>query len=187
MELTLSWDLLVIIFFATIIAYSFIVGRDASVKVIIATYISIVAVQGTGNLLTKFSVGSDSALGIVGLTLDDQWMALLKIGLLVAVILFLALRGGFDMHYIKDIPGIWDTLLTGVFGFTTAGLILSTLLTYVAGRPILDTGLATAAPLSPLLAQSPLISTMVVYQDLWFTAPAVLLLAMGFFSTGEDE
>ncbi len=187
MQITLSWDLLVIIFFATVIAYSFIVGRDASVKIIIATYIAVVTVQGTGNLIAKMAGDSGSPLSIVGLDLDPGWLGLTKILLFVAVILFLALRGGFDMHYVKDIPGIWDTLLTGVFGFATAGLILSTLLTFVAGRPILDVGLADAAPLIPLLAGSTLMQTMVHYQDLWFTFPALLLLGMGFFSTDMSE
>ncbi len=187
MEVTLSWDLLVIIFFATVIAYSFIVGRDASVKIIIATYIAVVAVQGTGNILKKMAGDSDSALSIINLNLEPQWLSLTKIVLFVGVILFLALRGGFDMHYVKDIPGIWDTLLTGIFGFATAGLILSTLLTYIAGRPILDLGLASSEPLTPLLTQSTLIQTMVFYQDLWFTFPALLLLGMGFFSTESDE
>lgn len=188
MQLTLSWDLLVIIFFATVVAYSFIVGRDASVKIIIATYVAIVAVQGIGNILTTIA-GEDSAgttLQVVGLTLDEQWTALTKIGLFVAVVLFLALRGGFDMHYVKDIPSIWDTLLTGIFGFTTAGLVLSTLLTYTAGRPILDSALGSAPPLSSLLEQSALIETMVEYQNLWFTFPALLLLGMGFFGSESD-
>lgn len=187
MHLTLSWDLLVIIFFATIVAYSFIVGRDSSVKIIVAAYIAIVAVQGTGNVLMQLSASSEGAWSTVGLSMGDQWIALTKIGLFVAVILFLALRGGFDMHYMKDIPGIWDTLLTGVFGCATAGLILSTLLTYIAGKPILAMDLGGAVPLTPLLAQSTLITVMVDYQSLWFAFPAILLLAMGFFSTAEDE
>ena len=187
MQLTLSWDLLVVIFFATIVAYSFIVGRDSSVKIIIATYISIVAVQGTGNVLMQLSDSTKGVGDIIGLPGGGQWVALIKIGLFVAVILFLALRGGFDMHYVKDIPGIWDTLLTGVFGFATAGLILSTLLTYIAGKPILAMDLGTSAPLTPLLAQSTLIDVMVRFQNVWFAFPAILLLAMGFFSTGEDD
>lgn len=187
MQLTLSWDLLVIIFFATIVAYSFIVGRDASVKIIIASYIAVVAVQGMGNILmTVAGDAASSPLQAVGISLDAQWTALTKIGLFVTVILFLALRGGFSMQYVKDIPGVWDTLLTGVFGFVTAGLILSTLLTYIAGRAILDIGLGSAPPLSPLLEQSMLIRTMVEYQNVWFTLPALCLLAMGFFS-GETE
>lgn len=188
MQLTLSWDLLVIIFFATIITYSFIVGRDAAVKIIIATYIAVVSVAGLGNILLSIAGDTPTAtLSVVGIGMNAQYAALTKIGLFVAVILFLALRGGFTMHYVKDIPGIWDTLLTGIFGFATAGLVLSTLLTYIAGRPILDTGLASAPPLSPLLAQSTLIQTMVGYQDLWFTFPALLLLGMGFFRAQTEE
>ena len=52
MEINLSWDLFVIVFFAVIIAYSFIIGRNQTLKVIIASYIAILASDGIGNLTT---------------------------------------------------------------------------------------------------------------------------------------
>ena len=48
MNVTLTWDLFIIVFFAVIITYSFIIGRREAIKIIIATYIAIVAVQGSG-------------------------------------------------------------------------------------------------------------------------------------------
>ena len=50
MDLTLTWDLLLILFFAIVIAYSFIVGKEESGKIIVASYVAAVAVQGLGNI-----------------------------------------------------------------------------------------------------------------------------------------
>jgi multisubunit Na+/H+ antiporter MnhC subunit len=187
MELTLSWDLLVIVFFAVIVAYSFIVGKDESVKIIIATYIAVVAVQGFGNVLTKLSGPDTTFWSMLGLSFDMNVVAITKVVVLTAVIVFLAIRGGFTTTYDRVLDGIWDSLLTAVFGFATAGLLLSTLLTYIADRPLLDQTLATAPPLVPLLKDGQLVRIMVDYQDLWFSLPAFLLLAVGFYQSLEKE
>lgn len=190
MSLTLSWDLLIIVFFAVIVAYSFIVGKDESVKIIIATYIAIVAVQGTGNILTALfgetstlAGQSQSLLASLGFTLDVNMISIMKIVLFVAFIVFLSIRGGFTMTYDKVLSGIWDILLTGAFGFGTSGLMVSTLLTYVADRPLLDASLASAPALAPLLGDGRLVRIMVEYQDVWFALPAFMLLAVGIFQS----
>ena len=83
MELTLSWDLFVIVFFAVVITYSFIIGKHESVKIIIATYIAIVAAQGMGNLLERLSGESEPLFSMVGLTLDIQLLATTKLVLFI--------------------------------------------------------------------------------------------------------
>lgn len=183
MELSLTWDLLVIVFFAVIVAYSFIVGKDESVKIIIASYIAIVAVQAIGNLLEMLSGQSQWMLDILGFALDMNVISTIKLVLFVAMIIFLAIRGGFEMEYAKDLSGAWEPVVTGAFGFATSGLLLSALLTYVAAKPLLDDTLAQAPLLQPLLADSELVQIMVDYQNAWFSLPALLLLVVGFMSS----
>lgn len=182
MYVTLTWDLLVIVFFAIVVAYSFIVGKDESVKIVIAAYIAAVAVQGIGNILMLLSGSSQPIVNMLGYELDVNLVSTVKIILFVALIIFLAIKGGFEMSYAKELEGIWQTVLTGAFGFATAGLLLSTLVTYIAARPILDTQIENAPSLSPLLLQSRLVQVMVDYQDIWFSLPAFLLLAVGILS-----
>lgn len=182
MDITLTWDLIVIVFFAIVVAYSFIVGKDESVKIIIASYIAIVAVQAIGNLLDMLSGQTGFVMQMLGFELDRNIISTLKLILFVAMIIFLAIRGGFEMEYSKEIDGIWEIVLTAGFGFTTAGLLLTALLTYIAAKPILDGTLHDAPLLAPLLAQSTLVQTMVEYQNIWFCLPAILLLAVGFVS-----
>lgn len=186
MNISLTWDLLVVVFFAVIIAYSFIVGKDECVKIVIATYIATIAVQGVGNLLLLLAPPVQTFLGVAGLAIDVNMVSIIKIVLFVALIIFLAIRGGFEMQYEHEVEGIWTTVWTAAFGISTAGLLLSSLLTYIAARPILDETIATSPSLAPLLLQSSLVQIMIQYQPLWFALPAFLLLTIGFLSNRKD-
>ncbi len=187
MEIALTWDLLVIVFFAVIVAYSFIVGKDESVKIIIASYISIVAVQAIGNILELFTGESRSLMDMLGFGIDMQIVSIIKLILFVVMIIFLSIRGGFEMEYAKELGPMWDPVLTGAFGFATAGLLLSALLTYIAAMPLLDDTLGAAPLLTPLLQNSTLVQAMVDYQNVWFALPAFLLLVVGFLSNRTME
>jgi len=182
MEITLSWDLMVIVFFAVIIAYSFIVGKDESVKIIIASYISILAIQGIGDLLQLFFQHSGSATAMLGFSVGDNVLSITKLVLFVAMIIFLAIRGGFEMQYAKELDNIWEPIITAAFGISTAGLLLTALLTYIAARPLLDPTLISAPLIGPLVHQSTLVQWMVLYQDVWFCLPALLLVGVGFLN-----
>jgi len=179
MDLTLSWDLFVIVFFAVVVTYSFIIGKHESVKIVIASYIAIVAVQGIGNLLGRVST-NEPMFSMLGITVDITLLSTTKLVLFVAAIIVLAVRGSFEIEFRRDPGGIADTILTGIFGFATAGLLLSTLLTYVADVPLLSKNIAETATIATIVRQSTLMATMVTYQDLWFCSPALLLLASGF-------
>jgi hypothetical protein len=179
MDLTLSWDLFVIVLFAVVITYSFIIGKHESVKIIIATYIATVVVQGIGNLLARIST-SDPMFSMLGITVDITLLSTTKLVLFVAAVIALAIRGGFEVEFKREPGGIADTVLTGIFGFATAGLLLSTLLTYVADVPILSRSIMESATIASLTKQSTLMTTMVTYQDLWFSGPALLILVTGF-------
>ncbi len=185
MPLTLSWDLIVIVFFAVIVAYSFIVGKDESVKIIISSYISIVAVQAIGNLLSMLSNQSSTIIGTLGFGLSPDIISIIKLIIFVGMIIFLAIRGGFEMEYAKEITGVWDPVVTAAFGFATAGLLLTALLTYIAAKPLLDFSLSSAPLLQPLLTGSTLVQYMVTYQNIWFCLPALLLLGVGYAATQE--
>lgn len=179
MDLTLTWDLFVIVFFAVVMTYSFIIGKHESVKIIIASYIAIVAVQGIGNVLARIST-DDPMFSMLGITVDITLLSTTKLVLFVAAVIFLAVRGGFEIAFRREPGGSVDLVLTGIFGFATAGLLLSTLLTYVADVPILSKTIAETATIASIMQGSQLMATMITYQDLWFAGPALLVLATGF-------
>lgn len=180
MEIALTWDLLIVVFFAIVVAYSFIVGKDESVKIVIASYIAIVSVQAIGNLLELLAGQSQTVTDLLGFELNMDIISTIKLILFVAMIVFLSIRGGFEMEYARGITGVWELATTGAFGFALSGLLLSALLTYIAAKPILDEGLSSAPLLAPLLQSSTLVQMMVDYQNVWFCLPALLLLIVGF-------
>ncbi len=180
MTLVLSWDLLLIVVIALVIAYSFIVGKEESVKIILSTYVAAVAVQGIGNILQKLIGSSQDMLGTLGLLPQDSWISTFKLGLFVVAVVFLAVRAGFDIRYTRTTQGWQDAVMTGLIGFANASLLLATLVAFVAGKTILDPMLPYAPALQPIMEQSALVWALVQYQDLWFALPAFLLLGAGF-------
>jgi len=183
MDLTLSWDLFVVVFFAMVITYAYIIGKHQSLKIIIATYIATVAVQGIGNILSKMSGGSAPMLSTIGITFDSTVLSTIKLVVFLASIVFIVARGGIEIQYGKETGSFLNMIITGLFGFASAGLLLSTLLTFIAGAPILDAGIAQAANISPMLEQSKLMQLLAFNQNLWFALPAILLLGVGFLSS----
>lgn len=178
-NLTLSWDLFIIVFFAIVITYTFIIGKRESVKVILATYVSIVAVQGIGNVLQRISVEAGLSPGsALGLGTGVPMLSTIKLLLFVVLMVLLTIRAGFEVQYAKESLVI-NMVITVLCGIATAGLLLSALLTYVSNLPLLDLSLPNVATLSPIIQQSPLMQIMIFNQDLWFSFPAVVLIAAG--------
>lgn len=180
MNVTLSWDLFIIVFFAVIMTYTYIIGKHETVKIILASYIALVCVQAVSSILDRFAPELGAVWATIGLTPDIQMISVTKLFFFIAIVLFLAIRGGFRVEYSKDENAIINGVITGLVGFATGGLLMATLLTYIAGLPLLDASLATNASLSPIVQQSPLMQIMIFNQDLWFSLPALVLVVIGF-------
>lgn len=187
MTITPTWDLFIIVFFGLVITYSFIIGKHEAIKVIISTYIAILAVEGIGNIIERLSGDSLPMLNMVGLALDSTILTAVKLVLFVALIIFIAVRGGLEVGYTKDPGGFINVILTAVFGMATAGLLLITLFIFVADVQILDPNIENIESIAPLLQKSKLMQVMFLNQDLWFSLPALLLIAIGFLSNETEE
>ena len=184
MHITLSWDLFIIVFFALVITYSFIIGKKESVKIILSSYIAIVAVQGVGNFTERILgfTETKSMLGSVGIPLDTSATSIIKLTLFITIVVFLAVRAGLHVQYAKDGSAIVNVAMTALCGFATAGLLLATLLTFIAGAPLLDMHVTATPGLEAILQQSMLMSLMIQNLDLWFTLPAAVLITAGVLS-----
>ena len=184
MNLTLSWDLFIVIFFALVISYSFIIGKKESVKIIVSSYIAIVAVQGIGNFGQRMLgfTETQSMLSSVGIPLDLSIISIVKLTLFITIVVFLTIRAGLHVQYAKDGSIAMSIGMTVLCGFATAGLLLATLLTFIAGAPLLDMHITATPGLEAILKQSELMSLMIQNLDLWFTLPAAVLIAAGVLS-----
>ena len=170
-------------FFAMVIAYAFIIGKHDSVKLVIATYIATVAVQGLGNIFERLTGESHAMLTMLGMSVDTTILATTKLVFFAAVVIFIMIRSGINIEYGKEPGTMLSTVITAMFGFATAGLILSTLLTFVTGGVILDTALADSTSVSPIIQQSKLMQVLIFNQDLWYSLPAILILGVGLLSS----
>ncbi len=180
LNLTLSWDLFIVVFFAIIMSYSFIIGKHESIRVIIASYIAIIATQGIGNVLSRLIGESEQTLAGFGIPTDITMIAVAKIFFFAICIIIFVTRSGIDVSYEKDAGTILTIVYTGLFGFSTAGLIVSTILTYAAGSGILDANFIANTGIAPLAQASTLMQLMILNQDIWYTLPAFLIIATGF-------
>ncbi len=165
LQLSLSWDLFIVVFFAIVMSYCFIIGKQKSMKIIIAAYISIITVQGIGYTLSRVLLNSGMTLETIGIPIDITMIALAKIFLFALCIIIFVLRSGIEVSYNKETGSILTMAYTGLFGFSAAGLIVSAILTYAAGNGIQG---------------STLTQLMILNQDLWYTLPAFLIIALGF-------
>ena len=182
MNLTLSWDLFIIVFFALVITYSFIIGKKESLKIILSSYIAIVAVQGLGNFGERVLGFSEtqSVLSGVGIPLDTTAISIIKLVIFITVVVFLAVRAGLHVDHAHDGGAFVNVGMTALCGFATAGLLLATLLTFIAGAPLLDMHVTTTPALAAVLSKSTLMTIMIENLDLWFTLPAAVLIGGGF-------
>jgi hypothetical protein len=179
-SLTLSWDLFIVVFFAIVMSYSFIIGKHQSIKVIIASYIAIIATQGIGNVLMRLLGNSAETLVSMGIPADPTMIALGKIFFFAVCVIIFVIRSGIDVSYSKEAGTVLNIVYTGLFGFSTAGLVVSTILTYAAGSGILDASLVAHGSVLQLVQGSTLMQLMILNQDIWYTLPAFLIIATGF-------
>ena len=179
-NLTLSWDLFIVVFFAIVMSYSFIIGKHQSVRVIIASYIGIIATQGIGNVMSRLVGNSEQMFSAIGMPTDPSVIALGKIFIFAICVFIFVTRSGIDVSYEKDAGRILSIVYTGFFGFATAGLIVSTVLTYASGSRILDATLIAQGAIADITKGSTLMQLMILNQDIWYTLPAFLIVATGF-------
>lgn len=180
MGLTLSWDIAIIVFFGIVMTYSFIIGKHESVKVIIGTYMSIIVVQSIGNILERIVGVQSTGVHILGLGADITVLSAMKIVLLLFFVVAFAIKSGIDVTYGKQTGTVLGILYTGLFGLTTAGLIVASLLTFATNGGILDGHALPWNQLAPIANGSRMMLLLVLNQELWFSLPAILILATGF-------
>ncbi len=180
MDFALSWDLFIIVFLATVTAYSYIIGKTQAVKVTVATYVAIVATQSIGNVLHRVTGESQAVLDVMGLTMNVGVLSILKIILFICFIIFISVRSGMDISYEQESGTVMNALYTGLFGLSTACLIVSTVFVYAAGGSLLAGIMALPSVPADVLVKNPLMTILIANQDVWFALPALLLVGLGF-------
>lgn len=182
-----TWDLFIVVFFAIIIAYSFIVGRNATLKIIISSYIAILTADGLGNILERFflsNANNPSMLNFEVVSQPDS-LIILKILIFVLSIVLLTVRGNFVVATQPEQSWLVRLAVTGTFGFFSAGLIVATILIYISGDSFVAATLSTA-PGMDIVSGSTLAQMMTANYNLWFSLPAIAFVLISLTSLGNS-
>ena len=185
MNLHLSWDLFILVFFAVVIAYSFIIGRSQTLKVILGTYVAILCADGLGNLFAKFFASSATFLKIMkffAIGSEDQAIIFFKVLVFLILIVLIAVRGMFQVD--SEEHGSMSIRLAILFllGLMSAGLMMSTVLVFISGSSLIGTDITGANILLDVYNNSRLVRIMIDYANFWFLFPGIVFVVLGIFT-----
>jgi hypothetical protein len=190
MNLRLSWDLFIIVFFGIVVAYSFIIGRNNNLKVILATYVGALCADAMGNIfgwLIDSSTNLMKLLKLFYIETPEQAIVLAKIVTFLGIIVLLSVRGAYTVEIDAGGSTLTRISLNLIFGILNACLIVSIALIYISGDSFI---INTAGVMSPafreIYAQSSLAKILVDHYSIWFLFPALSFLGASFMS-GKKE
>jgi hypothetical protein len=185
MEINLSWDLFVIVFFTVIIAYSFIIGRNQTLKIIISSYIAILASDGIGNLIERYFVSDKPVVRLFDLAGSEGSLIVLKIIIFVFTIVIIATRGRFSINMEKMKSPMMTLILNLTYGVLCAGLITSTILIYSSGASLVqETNIIMNEAVLQMYRASYMVQMMINNYNVWFSLPAITFVISSFI--GEE-
>lgn len=164
---------------ALILAYSFIIGRKQTMKIIIATYIAFLASDGLSYFL-KNTIGFSVPAKIFGFSQPNA-------AILVAILLFIIFIVIMARHHAYDVnieDGVADAkymITTSFAAVLSAILIVSCVLFYLSGNTmtVLDEHVSKSSILA-VARQSEIAKAMVDYFYVSFFMPAISLIAVSF-------
>ncbi len=185
MQFDPSWDLFIIVFFAIVVAYSFIIGRNYTLKIIIATYIAILAADGMGNLLERYFVGGDPIIPVLANNFTAQTLVLTKVIVFVVTIVLIAIKGSFHIDLPPEKQKLVNFFMTSTYGILSAGLLIATILVYVSGVSFVEGG-QTANLMTEVYNTSFLARLMIDGYSWWFSLPAVAFVLSSFLAEGDE-
>lgn len=181
MDITLSWDLVLTVFLIIVVAMSYLLGKHQCVKLVLGTYVAMVTVQGISAIFSRIEPDYQTTLRELSVTVDDNILSTAKLLLFVLIVVLMALRAGLSVSYEKETLSTTNIVAAGLLGLATAGLLLVTVVTFIADVPLLSPNLALSPTLAPLIAQSNILWAVAHLQDVLYTLPAILVLAIGFY------
>ncbi len=186
MDIQLTWDLFIIVFFSVIIAYSFIVGKNQTLKIIICSYVAILTADGLGNLMSKYLFTRDPILKLFSNAGSQHTLIILKIGIFVSTIVLLSTKGAFQINMARDRSNFMNILMTSTYAIFSAGLIISTVLIYISGISLFDGGMnITNSAIFDIYHNSYFVRSMINNYNVWFALPAIVFIVSSLVNKDE--
>lgn len=184
MNINLSWDLFILAFFGVVVAYSFIIGRNQTLKVISATYVAILCSDAVGNLFSTYLANSESFLKFLRLFAianSDQATAFFKVLILITFIVIIAVRGLYNFDADDSRPLSLKMGINLALGVMSAGLMMSAIMIFVAGGSLISDVANANSPLTSIYGESRFVRLMIDYSNMWFFIPGVGMILLSLF------
>lgn len=181
MNISLSWDLFVVVFFAIILAYSFIVGRKQSIKIIIAIYVSFLTADAAGHFFGK-TIGYSIPAKLFAM--DPMLTAIvIKSLMFIVLIVLLSRHHAFDVQIEDGNYELGYVLSTIFVGILAAALILTTIFYFTSGNT-LTLLMENRAPtsLASIRSQSEFARKIIDNSYFWFFLPTLSLITLMFWN-----
>lgn len=180
-SILLTWDLFIIVFFLIIVAYSVMIGKEQTVKVILSSYIALLTSDAIGGWLAKMLAAENTE--VIQIANENKAVVLTKIGVFVFLTVLLTVRGAFDIVVADEKSPFMRLMMTFSFGVLSAGLIISTILIFVSGASFLTGMTAGINPIESIVGDSKFVALMVENYAIWFSLPALAFMFSSLFST----
>ena len=181
MNVAPTWDLLITILSIVIVAYSVIIGRNSTAKVILSTYVAILCADGLGNVLYYLGNTSVSRVGSFFFSGPDA-AVLVKVLIMVAIIVAMMLKGSFSVD-LGETGGLIDMLSLLFLGVFSAGLIVTSVLIFVSGGAFLLSGGLGATNLAvDIYNSSQLAQFMISNSSFIIALPGMAFMLMSWFT-----
>ncbi len=185
MDLRLSWDLFVVVFFAIVAAYSFIIGRRATLKVIIATYVGTLCADGLGNMAgrvietTSFFPKFVQFIGFSGGI--EQMTSITKILMFIGVIVILTVWGDYDVDEPRNDNAFIRLSVLSLLALLSGGLILSTIIVFANGGSLIEGTASISDSFIQVYQESRFVRNLLDWHDAWFAAPGLAFVIISIF------
>lgn len=179
MNIQLTWDLFIIVFTAVITAYSFIIGRRQTIKIIMSVYVAFLAADGLGYFI-KETLGF--RLPALAFGFDPINASIFTTLLLFIIfIVMLARHNSFDILIDDEDSGMAYFLTTSYTSILCALLMVACILFFLSGNSFTMLESATNPGLiSSISVQSDIARWIVTYFHVWFFLPAFSLMFFTF-------
>ncbi len=168
-----TWDLVITLFFLMALAYGFILGRGRIVVILIITYVAYLVAQEFGDTVFKFVSGSETVVSNVWIRSNASLFTVKSI-FFALIIVLVSLKG--ELGALTGLArGVRSTLLTGVYAFLNAGLVVSSVIKFLPQES--QTALFAVSPLAAKVADA---------RNWWLVIPILIMIAEGFIR-GKEE
>lgn len=160
-----SWDLFIVIFFAVITGYGFILQKEKTAATLLATYVALVITTVWGQTIFDLLSGNTVLFNQVWFRTNANPFVI-KTVIFGLFIVLLSLKA----EYISTRAGVvGSSIVLFLYSFLNAGLIISSVISFM-----------DSASRDLLLSQSNVANLVYHYLEWWIILPAVVLIVAGF-------